>query len=103
MASKPQHTLLIIEDAVVINMSGNPTFVKAFPFLAAVNKVAKKAPSKCGGCSGDAGKYAATLNSAKSSLRSMTNEKKLQLKTMLNAKKVRIRFRDGNKVLEVTF
>jgi hypothetical protein len=92
--------LLVIDEAVLVAMAGNPNFVSEFPFLANAF-TAKK--SGCGRCSRAAAARVGQVNTVKNSIVSLGAEKKQKLKTLLNAEKVRIRVAHGNKVTDYTF
>ena len=95
--------LLILEEAVILNLAGNPNFVQEFPFL---NGVIASAAAKSGGCN-RCGRPAAqrinALNGVKQAFLTMSPEKKQRLKQLLNSEKVRVRLLSGGKVLEYTF
>jgi CO dehydrogenase/acetyl-CoA synthase alpha subunit len=96
------HKLLVIEEAVLISMAGNPNFVREFGFLKGLQQL-RKSRTGCGRCNKGAGKRVQLVNAAKQSLVSMGAEKKRRLKALLKAEKVRIRAANGGKVTEYTF
>ena len=100
MASQKNHKLLILEDAVILSMAMNPTFVKAFPFLAPLKKLSKAAKSCCNGKSTG---LKPAINNIKGALRGMGNAQKIKLKELLHTDKLRIKYREGNRIMEVTF
>lgn len=94
--------LLIIEESVLISMSGNPNFLKEFTFLRGLQQLSKKRTG-CGSCNRGAGKRVQLINAVKQTLVGMGAEKKRRLKVLLRAKKVRIRVAAAGAVREHTF
>ena len=95
--------LLLLEEAVILNLAGNPNFVKEYPFLASVLSAANAPASGCSRCNRTAAKRINTVNGVKQSFLSMSAEKKQRLKNLLNAEKVRVRLVVAGKVMEYTF
>lgn len=94
--------LLILEEAVILNLAGNPNFVQEFPFLSGVISTAAGKPG-CGRCNRTAAKRINAINGVKQAFLTMSPEKKQRLKHLLNSEKVRVRLLSGGKVLEYTF
>ncbi len=94
--------LLILDDSVLISMSGNPNFVKEFPFLSNLSRV-NKARGGCGRCNKSASKKVQAMNGVKHAITTLTPEKKKRLKKLLNTEQVRVRYAEAGKVREHTF
>ena len=101
MAAPTLHKLLIIEEAVLVSMAGNPNFIREFPFRKSVANLSAR--RTCGRCSRTASKRVQSVNAAKQQVVSMGKEKKSRLKKLLRADKVRVRLAAGGKVTEYTF
>lgn len=95
--------LLVLEEAVLLSMMGNPNFVQEFPFLAGNEGVITAKPSGCGRCNQKASRRIQAINGIKQAIVSMSVEKKQKLKQMVNAEKVRLLISSGGKVTAHTF
>jgi len=98
-----ENKLLILEEAVLIGMAGNPNFVKEFGFLKSLNQLNTTKKGKCRPCGQRTSKRIQMINAAKQSILTMGAQKKVRLKTMLKADKVRLRVQAGGKIREHTF
>lgn len=96
------HKLLILEEAMLVSMAGNPNFTREFPYLDQI-KGAKSSNPNCSKCSKDVQKRVSLVNGVKQAIVSMGAEKKARLKAMLSTEQVRVRVSDGGKILEYTF
>lgn len=99
--SQPQK-LLVLEEAVLMNMAINPNFIKEFPFLSGL-KQASKPSTGCGRCGQRVNNRANVVNGIKQSIVSMGVAQKQKLKKLLNAEKLRVRVASGGKITEYTF
>jgi hypothetical protein len=96
------HKLLILEEAMLVSMAGNPNFTREFPFLDQIKGNSSSNPD-CSKCNNDAQKRVALVSGVKQAIVSMGAEKKARLKAMLSTEQVRVRVNDGGKILEYTF
>jgi len=83
--------LLILEDAVLLNIARNPNFLREFPVLHTIAQPQAGVAvltRGCGGCSGAAAKP--NLNAVKHSITQLPADRKRVLLQMLGAKKVRV-------------
>jgi hypothetical protein len=94
--------MVILEEAVLMNMATNPNFVKEFPFLSGL-KLAAKSNTGCGRCGQRSSNRVSVVNGIKSSIVSMDVAQKQKLKKLLNAEKIRVRVASGGKITEYTF
>lgn len=94
--------LLLVEDAVLFSMAGNPNFVREFPFLSGLKSLSKAKPG-CNTCGRAASQRVSLINGIKSTLVSLGAERKQRLKKMLNTQQVRIRLAQGGRVMVYTF
>lgn len=99
-----KHKLLTLDEAVLYSMSGNPNFVKEFPFLAPLSRLRNK-KGGCGRCGRNksAAQRVNAVNSIRSALATMGDAKKQKLKELLNADQVRIRVANGGKIQDHVF
>lgn len=100
----PTHKLLVLEDGVLSRLSSDAKLAAEFPALARVK--AALAPLKgCAPCQERARRKALdeALQAAKASLAGMPADRKVRLKEALAAEKVRLVYRDGDRVVELTF
>lgn len=95
--------LMILEESVIVNLAGNPNFVKEYPFLSGVLNALPAAKVGCGKCNRGANRRIQAINGVKQAFLNMGPEKKQKLKQLLNTEKVRIRVVVAGKVLEYTF
>ena len=97
---EPTRKLVVVEESMLMSMSHNQSFLTAFPFLQALQKLKKRG---CGSCRGGQAK-ATALTSAKQTLAGMGSSKKRELKKLLNAEQVRITYKNsGGKIINLTF
>lgn len=95
--------LLLVEEAVIFAMAGNPRFVAEFPFLSAAKNLVKTAKASCGVCSSSAQTRIKTVHAIKLAIRQLSPERKTKLKSMLNATQVKLRMRENKKIVDYTF
>ena len=101
--SPPIKKLVILEEGLIIGLSNNAQYVKAFPFLQVVQKLTNARTGGCGKCgtaSRDRGKV---LQSAKQAITALSNDKKSELKRLLNTEKIQIKYRTGQKIVTHEF
>lgn len=96
------HKLLILEEAILITMAGNPTFLSEFPVLSGLTDTAPGKPG-CGSCGRSASNRVPLVSGIKQALVSMGEERKQKLKHMLHTEKVSIRLSSEGKVIDYTF
>lgn len=99
--------LVVIEEGTIASMASNATFLKAFPFLAAVGRTIRSEngkPRGCGGCGRAAQERTAVYTTAKQAIASMDATKKRELREMLNAEQVRLVYKaTTGKTIQLTF
>lgn len=102
-----QQPLVILEDAVLVAMAGNPALVKELPFLKSLRRdQALPARRGCGTCNeGPAAKAShASFESAKKLIASLDSGKKRAIKSLMNTRGLRVVYRDNsNRLIELTF
>lgn len=97
--------LVVIEDALLMNISQSKIFLNEFPVLAQLKATATVKPN-CGGCAGRKQRAAHSVNTGqvKRALASLPTEKKQRLRQLLKAQHVRVTYMDaGGRKVQVTF
>lgn len=98
-APPPLKPLVVLEDAFLMNLSTNRTFLNEFPFLAKLRQVAQS-----GGCGGCGQRAMATrpkvLTETKLAIASLDGKRRERFKALLRAKQIRFVYLDpsGKKI-----
>ena len=96
--SVPVRKLVIIEDGMLIGLSNNHQFVKAFPFLAPLATLTKARAGGCGKCNSAAKRRIQLVNAAKMAVIGLDQSKKDQMKKLMNADRIQVKYRAGKEV-----
>jgi|TARA_R110000824_G_scaffold347671_1_gene534414 hypothetical protein len=99
----PIKKLVILEEGLIIGLSNNAQYVKAFPFLHTVQKLTNARRGGCGKCGTASKQRAQVLQSAKHAIVALGADKKKELKRLLNTEKVQIKYRSGQKIVTHQF
>jgi len=92
-----------IEDGGIAEMAGNSKFIAEFPFLSQINSAGAQRRSCCGGGGEAAQAKSEVFNTVKLQFTGLSDDRKRLLKKMLNAEQVTIKYRSGNRQLQLTF
>tara|TARA_R110002020_G_scaffold16515_1_gene58239 strand:- start:353 stop:673 length:321 start_codon:yes stop_codon:yes gene_type:complete len=99
----PVKKLVILEEGLIIGLSNNTQYVKAFPFLLTVQKLTNARRGGCGKCGTAAKERGRVLQGAKQAIVALGSDKKKELKRLLNAEKIQIKYRAGKKIVTHQF
>lgn len=99
----PIKKLVILEEGLIIGLSNNTQYVKAFPFLHTVQKLTNARRGGCGKCGTASKQRAQVLQSAKHAIVALGEDKKRELKRLLNTEKIQIKYRSGQKIVTHQF
>ena len=104
----PVKKLVVLEEGTLLGIASNEVFLKEFPFLRDLRKIAERRARKggCGGCSngrGSTSQRSQVITAAKQAIVGMGDDKKRRLKQLHNTKQLRITYRSGSKVIQYTF
>lgn len=86
---------VVVDDAQVRSMMGNPLFRKTFPFLATAYSQQMAGQGGCGGCGNKRRTNSADLGAIRRAIGVMDIEKKAKLKEMLGGEQVIVSFDNG--------
>ena len=93
-------SLVVIENATIARMAGDPQFVQAFPCI----KVAQPAKRGCGRCGRRQAAGADNYAEIKNCIAHLGNNDKLKLKQMLGADRIQVTFKSASsKVIKLHF
>jgi hypothetical protein len=101
--SPPIKKLVILEEGLIIGLSNNTQYVKAFPFLLTVQKLTNARRGGCGKCGAASKERAQVLQGAKHAIVGLGEDKKRELKRLLNTEKIQIKYRSGQKIVTHQF
>ena len=101
--SPPVRKLVILEEGLIVGLSNNIQYVKAFPFLNAVKKLTNARRGGCGKCGVAAKERSSIMQSTKQAVVALSSDKKKELKRLLNAEKIQIKYRTGQKIVTHQF
>lgn len=110
MATKPSppvKKLVVLEEATLIGLANQQTFLKEFPFLNLLKSLASATTrgscNTCGANRARSQQRASTVLTAKQTIAGMGDDQKRKLKRLLNTEKVRVTFKQGAKIVQQTF
>lgn len=92
--------LLVVEDAMILSMLGDPRFIALLPCLADGNTALDSIPKKCGRCNRKQADTRKTImSSLKNCVASARGSTLAKLKDLMNARQLRIKRTTGTLTL----
>jgi len=96
--------LVVIENATITQMLGDPKMVKALPCLRIASNAAQQPRAGCGKCGRKNRQQAADYTEIKRCIAGLASEGKRTLKNLLDANKIRIIYVNGRgRIIKLTF